>query len=200
MCLLLETIKIEEGEISNLAYHQKRCDKSRQVLYHSDTSLTLSSYIQAPKTGLYCCRVLYDTKIHSVEYIPYQPKTIHTLKMVHSDIIYDFKYANRDALNTLLKENAKTDEILIIKDGLLSDTTISNVAFYNGEKWLTPAKPLLEGTMRAKLLEEGFLQTATIKPKDITDFTQVALINAMVGFNILNTVTIEDLEGNIHDY
>lgn len=200
MCLLLETIKIEEGEISNLDYHQKRCDKSRQILFHSDTSLALASNIQAPKAGLYRCRVLYDTQIHSVEYIPYQPKTIHTLKMVHSDIIYDFKYANRDALNTLLRENAKTDEILIIKDGLLSDTTISNVAFYNGEKWLTPAKPLLEGTMRAKLLDEGFLQTETIKPEDIADFTQVALINAMVGFNILNTVTIEDLEGNIHDY
>jgi len=188
--LLLETIKIEEGKVSNLSYHQARCDESRKVLFASTDTLTLSSFIQAPPKGLYRCRILYDEKIHSVEYIPYSSKEIHRLKIVSSDLEYDHKYANRDALNKLLQMHSDADDILIEKHGYLTDTTIANIAFYNGKQWFTPEKPLLKGTMRAKLLNEGFLHTRKIKKEDITDYTHVALMNAMIGFRIINSIEI----------
>ena len=50
--LLLETIKIEDGEIHNLSYHQDRCTKSRRILFHSSDVLDLSSIIVAPKVGV----------------------------------------------------------------------------------------------------------------------------------------------------
>ena len=189
--LLLETIKIEDGEVSNLSYHQARCDESRKVLFYSTGRLDLSSLIQTPPKGLYRCRILYDEKIHSVEYIPYTPKEIHRLKIVSSDLVYDHKYANRDTLNKLLQMQADTDDILIEKNGYLTDTTIANIAFYDGEKWFTPEKPLLKGTMRAKLLDEGFLHTRKIKKEDLKNYTQVALMNAMIGFKIINNINIQ---------
>ncbi len=189
--LLLETIKIEDGEVSNLSYHQSRCDESRKALFSSTDSLDLSSLIQAPPTGLYRCRILYNEKMHSVEYIPYTPKEIHRLKIVSSDLEYDHKYANRDTLNTLLQEQPKADDILIEKHGYLTDTTIANIAFYDGKQWFTPEKPLLKGTMRAKLLDEGFLHTRKIKKENLNNYTQVALMNAMIGFKILNNFNIQ---------
>ena len=189
--LLLETIKIEEGEVSNLSYHQARCDESRKALFHSTDRLDLSSLIQAPPKGLYRCRILYDEKIHSIEYIPYSPKEIHRLKIIASDLEYEHKYANRDTLNKLLQMQPDTDDILIEKNGYLTDTTIANIAFYDGKQWFTPEKPLLKGTMRAKLLDEGFLHTRKIKKEEITDYTHVALINAMIGFKILNNFNIQ---------
>ena len=186
MPLLLETIKIEDGKLSNLSYHQARCDESRKVLFDSKDILELSSLIQAPSKGLYRCRILYAEKIHSIEYIPYSPKEIHRLKIVSSDLKYDHKYANRDTLNKLRQSQPDTDDILIEKEGYLTDTTIANIAFYDGEQWLTPEKPLLKGTMRAKLLDEGFLHTRNIKKEEITDYTHVALMNAMIGFKVLN--------------
>ena len=192
--LLLETIKIEDGEVSNLSYHQARCDESRKVLFDSKDILELSSLIQAPSKGLYRCRILYAEKIHSIEYIPYTPKEIHKLKIITSDLVYDHKYANRDALNKLLQAQPDTDDILIEKEGYLTDTTIANIAFYDGEQWLTPEKPLLKGTMRAKLLDEGFLHTRNIKKEEITDYTHVALMNAMIGFKILNNFSIQILK------
>ena len=189
--LLLETIKIEDGEVSNLSYHQARCDESRKVLFDSKDILDLSSLIQAPSKGLYRCRILYAEKIHSIEYIPYTPKEIHKLKIITSDLVYDHKYANRDALNKLLQAQPDVDDILIEKEGYLTDTTIANIAFYDGEQWLTPEKPLLKGTMRAKLLDEGFLHTRNIKKEEITDYTHVALMNAMIGFKILNNFKIQ---------
>ncbi|UPT77845.1 aminotransferase class IV [Sulfurovum sp. XGS-02] len=184
--LLLETIRIEDGEIHNLSYHQHRCNKSRQILFDPDDILDLSSFIDAPKTGLYRCRILYAERLHSIEYIPYTPKEIRSVKIVSSDIEYSLKYANRDALNALLESNKDVDEVIIEKKGYLTDTTISNIAFFDGEQWLTPVNPLLEGTMRAKLIDEGFLHPKEIKKEELQNYSQVALMNAMIGFKILN--------------
>lgn len=191
--LLLETIKIEDGEIHNLSYHQHRCSKSRQTLFQSSNELNLFSLIDAPKTGLYRCRILYGEVLHSIEYIPYTPKEIQRLKIVSSDIEYSLKYADRDALNALLQSNNDVDEVIIEKNGYLTDTTISNIAFLDGNQWVTPTKPLLEGTMRAKLIDEGFLQPKEIKKEDIHNYSQVALMNAMIGFKILNIDTIQNI-------
>ena len=192
--LLLETIKIEAGEIANLSYHQARCDRSRQKLFKSEKRLDLSSFIKPPASGLYRCRILYADTIHSIEYIPYQPKKIDRLKIVSSQIEYAFKYANRDSLTALLEANKDVDEVIIEKNGLLTDTTISNIAFFDGEKWLTPTKPLLEGTMRAKLIDEGLLQTREITKASLSNYSQVALINAVIGFKILNIDTIQNIQ------
>jgi len=191
LSLLLETIKIEDGNIENLFYHQKRFDKSRNELFELRDKLELSSIIEAPQKGLYRCRILYDQEIHSIEYIPYKPKNIEKLKIITSNINYDYKYADREMFNTLLQTHSEYDEIIIEKDGYLTDTTISNIAFYDGLRWITPTKPLLEGTMRAKLLDEGFLQTKTIRKEDLKNYSQIALMNSMIGFKILNDFTIK---------
>ena len=48
------------------------------------------------------------------------------------------------------------DEILIIKDGHITDTSISNIVFRLPDGWwLTPFTPLLKGIMRTYLLESG---------------------------------------------
>lgn len=188
--LLLETIKIEDGKIHNLSYHQARCDQSRQILFCSTDTLDLSSILHAPEMGLYRCRILYADVLHSIEYIPYIPKEIHSLRVVSSDIEYDLKYADRKSLDTLLELNKDVDDVIIEKDGYLTDTTIANIAFYDGRQWFTPQTPLLKGTMRAKLLDEGFLQTKNIKKEDLSGYIQVALMNAMLGFKIIKSIKI----------
>ena len=189
MPLLLETIRVERYKASNLIYHQKRLNKSQKALFGLDTGIDLSSHIDAPSDALYRCRILYDADIRSIEYIPYTPKKIHTLKIVSATLDYSYKYADRSALNTLIDAHNTYDDILIEKEGFLTDTSIANIAFYNGSQWFTPKHPLLKGTMRAKLLDEGFLQTKEIRKQDISLYTQVALMNAMIGFKIID-VTI----------
>ena len=188
--LLLETIKIEDGEIHNLSYHQKRCDTTRKALFNSTDTLSLIDSIEPPQKGLYRCRILYAKTLHSVEYIPYTAKEIHSMKIVKSDINYDFKYAERDTFTNLLTKHNDVDEIIIEKKGYLTDTTISNIAFYSKGQWVTPTTSLLQGTMRQKLLDDDFLQLRDIKKDDLHQYTQVALMNAMIGFKILNHFNI----------
>ena len=188
--LLLETIKIEDAVIHNLNYHQQRCTQSRKKLYHATDILLLKNFIIPPQKGCYRCRIVYSTTIQSIEYIPYVTKTIKTLKVVSSTLKYAFKYTDRDLLNRLLKENIDVDDIIIEQDGYLTDTSIANLAFYDGTTWYTPKKPLLHGTMRQKLLDEGFLQERNIKKETLSQYTHVALMNAMIGFKILKDVKI----------
>jgi len=189
---ILETIKVENGEVFNLEYHQKRFDRTRFELFNSKNSIDLCSLLDIPKKGLFRCRIIYSKDIQSIEYIPYKPKVINSLKVVASDISYDYKYLNRDNLNFLLEQNANFDEIIIEKRGYITDTTISNIAFYDDsyKQWFTPEKPLLRGTMREKLLNSGFLQLKNIESSKILSYKKVALMNAMIGFKIINP-TIE---------
>ena len=189
--LLLETIRVEDGKVHNLSYHQQRCNQSRQTLFGSKDTLELSSKIEVPKKGLYRCRIVYGEKLNSIEYIPYTQKEINSLEIVSSDIEYDHKYANREALDALLIADPDANDVIIEQKGYFTDTTIANIAFYDGEQWITPKKPLLQGTMRAKLIDEGWLKTEDIRREDLSKYTHVALMNAMIGFKILNINTIK---------
>ncbi len=189
--LLLETIRVEDGKVHNLSYHQQRCNQSHKTLFGSKDTLELSSKIEVPKEGLYRCRIVYGEKLNSIEYIPYTPKEINSLIIVSSDIEYDHKYANREALDALRIAHPDTDDVIIEQEGFLTDTTIANIAFYDGKQWITPKKPLLRGTMRAKLIDEGWLKTKDIRREDLPKYTHVALMNAMIGFKILNINTIK---------
>ena len=188
---LLETIRVEGGKAHNLPYHQARFDRSRKALFGTDTPVDLQKHIDPPKEGLYRCRILYAEDIESVEYLPYTPKPVNRLKVVRDDTLeYRYKYADRTPLDALLEAHPDADEIIIEQNGLLTDTTIANIAFYDGSRWLTPKTPLLEGTMRASLIESGKLRKADIRVHDLAGYTHVALINAMIGFKILKEVTI----------
>ena len=186
--LLFETIKIENGQIENIQWHNQRYNRSCFELFQEKKEGDLATFITAPKRGLYRCRILYNEEIKSVEYIPYTPKKILHLKIVKSQIDYSYKYNNRDAFEELKQRGY--EEIIIEKNGLITDTTIANIAFYNGTEWITPKTPLLEGTLRARLLNENFLKLKDIKKDEITNFSHFALMNAMIGFQIQKSVSI----------
>lgn len=191
MPLLLETIRINNGQIENLEYHQQRCDNSRKILFNDTKLLDLASKITPPTKGLIRCRILYDTAIRSVEYIPYTPKDLKTFTIVKSDVDYSHKFADRSILEKLKAQYPQSDEIIIEKDGYLTDTTISNIAFLKDGEWITPSNPLLSGTMRAKLLKEGFLKEKLIRKEELSSFQGFALINAMIGFAPINDFNIK---------
>lgn len=95
---------------------------------------------------------------------------------------YPLKYTHRDHLNNLFARRELCDDVLIVKDGLLKDSTIANIALYIHGQWLTPKTPLLYGTTRARLIDEGLLLPAVLTPENIPKAQKIAIMNAMVGF------------------
>lgn len=178
----LETIKIFNGEIFNLDYHQRRYES---VLNHFEISKVhnLKDFINPPKEGLFRCRLVYDFNKIDVSYHEYKQREIKSFKLVYDDKIdYSFKSTNRATIDNLFASRAECDEILIVKNSLISDTSIANVAFYDGKKWLTPKVPLLKGTTRARLLDESKIYEADIRVEDLSNYTKINYFNAMIDF------------------
>ena len=184
-----ETIKVKDGVLANVAYHQNRLDATLHT-----TTYNLAKIILPPKEGLYRCRFVYDENGYDVEFLPYVKRVVKKLKIIHHDTIeYSRKYSNRAELDALFAKKKDGDDVLIIKNGLVTDTTIANVAFFDGQEWFTPKTPLLQGTMRQKLLDEGKIKAKDITLQEIRSFKKIALMNAMIDFDIIAKDNIEDV-------
>lgn len=180
--MFIETIRCEGGIAHHLSYHQHRLNATLQK-FALHAHYLLSDHISPPNDRLYRCRCGYDAKNFSCDYFPYTPKIIRTMGWIEDETIeYGAKYGDRTVFNDLLARYRAYDEILIVQNGYLTDTTIANIALYVEGQWLTPHKPLLEGTTRARLLEKGKLFTAPLTPDDLLKTTKIALMNAMIGF------------------
>lgn len=184
MCRLFETIRIFDGEPQNLGLHEKRLNASRRKLFGSTGDISLAEHISVPEdslTGVYRCRVIYEESIISIEFIPYRPAVIRTLKVVHADDIdYSLKYLDRTCLTGLI-DRGVADDVLIVKNGFVTDTSYSNIVFTDGLRWIMPDTPLLRGTMREKLLIEGTIREERLTVDDLGRFVGFRLINAMLG-------------------
>jgi len=185
MCLLLETMRIHNGEIWNLDYHNRRFNSSRREICGINQIVDLGSLVDIPEdlgSGVFLCRLLYRQEIEKVEFIPHKKRTIRSLKLVKADKIdYSYKYADRKLLESLFEQRAECDEILIVKNGFITDTSISNIVFRQANgSWVTPDTPLLNGTMRMFLLETGKISEAPVMPGDLKTFKAAKMINCMM--------------------
>ncbi|MEG2339683.1 MAG: aminotransferase class IV [Odoribacter sp.] len=195
--LFIETIQVVDGKMIHLPAHIARMEETLKeaagyhVSFHPEE-------IQLPddrKEGIVKCRILYDEKIQSIEFEKYTPRTIHRLKLVDGQHIdYHLKYADRSPLNDLRALREDCDEILIMRDGYLTDTSYSNVVLYDGINYITPATFLLNGTKRQYLIKQGVIQVAPVSIRDLKSFKRLYLINAMLepGNNI--SVEITDIQ------
>lgn len=184
MSPFIETICIENGVIHHLALHNERMNRTRREVLGQTNALNLSDFIQPDNYSERTkCRVEYAEGIRKVEYAPYHIRPVYSLKLVSVDKIeYPYKSADRCLLNDLFACKEACDDILIIRHGLLTDTSICNLALWNGQDWVTPADPLLPGTMRAALLDKGLIISGSIRSEDLPAYSRIRLFNAMIRF------------------
>jgi 4-amino-4-deoxychorismate lyase len=182
-----ETIKCFDNEVFNLEYHNRR------VANTIGLNLNLQEYIYPPSSKLYRCKLIYNEyEVLDVQYFEYTKRHIKSFKLIFDDIIeYSKKYLNREDLEKLFLKREYADEIIIVKNGLVTDTSIANIAIFDGQVWLTPKNCLLEGTTKSRLLEERFLIEKNVTVDMLKDAKKIALMNAMIDFDILDEYEIE---------
>ncbi len=185
-----ETIRVQDGKAYHLFYHNQRLNTTIKAHFGFDATIDLANYITPPKRGLFRCKVIYSNTIESIQFFPYTPRRINSFTLVTSSIEYSYKYLDRSPIDALFAKREGSDEIIIVKNGLLTDTSIANIAFYYKKSWLTPKNPLLPGTTRARLLEAKRLIPTEISHQDLKKFDTMALMNAMIDFVILTDFTI----------
>ena len=186
--MFFETIKCEDFEIFNLEYHQKRVAKT------IGKNFDLQEYINPPTNELLRCKIVYNKdEILSVDYFPYKIRDIKSFKIVvDNSLDYSKKYLNRDKLDNLFLKKDSCDEIIILKNGVVTDTTIANIAIFYDGVWITSKNCLLEGTSRAKLIEKKEIFEKDISLDILKKASKIALMNAMIDFYEIKYFRIED--------
>ena len=183
MCRLFETIRIDHGRLMHAKWHEARMKSSIHEIWKLGTPICLNEIIKIPEewqTGIVHCNVTYGPEIESVSFKPYTKRTVNSLKLMECNHIdYHLKKSDRSLLNILFSQRDNCDEIIIIKDGFITDTSISNLIFFDGKNWFTPETPLLKGTCRQRLLNEGKIFEKQIHNEDLWQFSGLKLINAM---------------------
>ncbi len=197
MSQLFETIKCENGKLINLEFHQERFTRSRKTNFGGNDTLLLKENIAIPaacQTGTFSCRVTYSNQIEKIEFLPYHFRKVESLKLVYDETVdYSFKYANREYLSSLFEKRENCDDILIVKNGCISDSYTANAIFFDSEKWWTPDTPLLPGTQRTRLVNENIIRECRITPDDLTKFSKAGLINAFQSMENMPVIEIKNI-------
>lgn len=194
---LFESVCILDGKIQNAEYHRNRFKTSFEKFYWESPSYDLFEDITIPAfygTGKTKLRISYNRDGKRVVFSSYQDRNVKSLKIViHNEIDYDLKFEDRTLLENLFQLRGECDDVLIIRNGLITDTSYANIALYDGENWITPSSCLLRGTKRELLLEAGFIKETEVTYKNIRSFEGFQLLNALLDFDPSVVIPIENI-------
>jgi len=198
MCLFIETICYEQSCFQQINLHNERFNRTRQQFFGLQTPLLqLELLLSIPsdlKDKTVKCTVTYGNEIVRIDYKLYQIRPVNSLQMVVDDTIdYAFKYADRTKLNSLFNLRNQTDDILIIKNGLITDTSYANIVFRREEKWYSPQNPLLKGTRIDRYFREGRVTPALLRPSDLPLFSEARIVNAMISIGNSPVIPIKNI-------
>lgn len=183
---IVESICIVNKQLRHIELHNRRFREACLKLLGRDADKTPEQIIKIPQNidnGRYKCRLTYDGNQFDYTIEPYIQRKIESLKIVHNNVIeYSIKTTMRKQLDELFKQRESCDDIVIIKNGFVSDAWAANLILFDGEKWVTPSTPLLKGIQRQYLLTSGQICEHLIREKDLKKFKKIKLINAMTDF------------------
>lgn len=202
MSQFIESIKVEDQEIYLLELHQKRINQTF-AHFGKEGSIDLAKIyknLEHDEDGLFKLRISYDLdKRIRTQMIPYAIPEIQDFQLVENNSFdYSFKFEDRKELDRM-KMKAKAEEIIIVRNNHITDTSFSNLLFLKGKDWFTPNSFLLNGVQRQHLLKQKKIKEAEITLQNIKQFSHFQLINALNDFDDMFIYPIDrimNLPGN----
>lgn len=202
MSQFIESIKVEDKQIFLLELHQKRVNQTF-THFGKEGSIDLSKifkHLEHDENGMFKLRLSYDLdKRVRTQMIPYAIPEIADFQLVENNSFdYSFKFEDRKELDKM-KMKSKAEEIIIVKNNHITDTSFSNILFLKGKEWFTPNSYLLNGVQRQNLLKQKKIKETEITLQNIKQFSHFQLINAMNDFDDMFIYPIDriiNLPGN----
>ncbi|WP_223609174.1 aminotransferase class IV [Chryseobacterium sp. OSA05B] len=202
MSQFIESIKVEDKEIFLLELHQKRVNQTF-AHFGKEGSIDLGKIfknLEHDEDGLFKLRLSYDLdKRIRTQMIPYAIPEIQSFQLVENNSFdYSFKFEDRKELEKM-KMKSKAEEIIIVKNNHITDTSFSNILFLKSKDWFTPNTYLLNGVQRQNLLKNKKIKETEVTLQNIKQFSHFQLINALNDFDdmfIYPIDRINNLPGN----
>ena len=180
---LLESLCFKNGQYQLLPEHQARVNRAFAHLFPETSPLLLKDILplDLPNTQTIKVRLIYGKEGFQVDYHPYEVRKVRALRLVEGAAIsYKHKYTDRSHIAQLFERREAADDIIICKNGLITDSSYANLAFLQNGQWYTPNSPLLHGVKRQHLLKQKVITEQEISMDMLSEFEAVSLINAML--------------------
>lgn len=95
------------------------------------------------------------------------------------------KTTNRQPYEMRASRNSDVEDVVLINDlGLVTETTIANIAIKIGDVWVTPPRDdgLLAGVLRNHLVTAGVIKERSITVEELYDAEAIAVLNSVRGW------------------
>jgi len=196
MSRFIESIKVEDQKIFLTELHQKRMNDTFSN-FGKECKIDIKSLflnLEHDEDGLYKFRIEYDLDNNfKTQILPYAISEHDDFELiVDNDIDYSFKSADRTQFQKLKNESG-ADEVIIVKENQITDTTYSNLLFLKDKTWFTPKTYLLNGVMRQSLLTSKKIKETEITLDNIKEYSHFQLINALNDFDEMFIYPIEKI-------
>ena len=203
---LLETMRLQDGEIPLLPQHLKRIAKSAQHYFYgyssTETKMALQALCNRNSEGAYRVRLLIDRLGGvDVETIPLelsegfsQSMVLSKLKVDATDSNLQHKTTQRTLYETAAAESELHEVVLSNLQGYVTESTIANIAYeMNGRLYTPPVTDgLLPGTLRGVMLAEGKLTERSLHLDDMQSVSSWRLVSALRGVRTAHFSTAAD--------
>lgn len=191
-----ETLLAQDGSVRHFEYHRQRMERTLRAngltVPHSDWFVRLEQELAGlakERESPSRLHVDYDGSTWSVQTGSAPSRPIRTLRLVEDNrISYPYKSTDRSQLDRLFALRGEADDVLIVKEGHLTDTSIANLLLLRHGEWFTPRQLLLLGTTQVRLVDELHLQFVPIAPRELECYEQLWIINALRRNQIVRVV------------
>lgn len=200
--MFVESVRISRGRMMLAAFHERRMFDTCMETY-GNFNLPPLSALEIPdwcRSEEVKMRIVYGKELREVSFMKYERRAVKSLKVVEAghDVDYHLKYADRSCLERLYALRGECDDILIVRNGKICDTSYTNVILTDGSRMIVPSTFLLPGVMRSWLISEGLagvddLDISSILPDNRWGFTHIMMINAMMPPESAITVPLESV-------
>ncbi len=206
-----ETILIEHGSPQNLPQHYERFEKGlhyfnirkekEKIPTQEDLALLCKINIANTARLRISCYKIKDTgEIHCiVEIFPYtrDQSEIHLLLASKPfEPPREVKKAGIKTLNYIAYKKSFEEanrkgywaEILYDHENNILETGKANLYLNIQGEWATPKSNIIEGTYRAKIIQEKGIQLRDIKVEELSHAEEIAVSNALIGFQNVKSI------------
>lgn len=183
-CRFIESIRVFGGKAENLSYHQARVRDTFAHHFRNRKPVSLQQVIDdnpPPENGLFKLRIVYSETVEVAEYLPYLTPHFKIFRCfsVPDDFEYQFKSANRQLFDEISQKAGADVLPVLIRKGVVTDSTITNLIFKKRDQWFTPTSLLLQGVQLQKVTEAFPLHRIKIRETEIETFDAIYPINAL---------------------
>jgi para-aminobenzoate synthetase/4-amino-4-deoxychorismate lyase len=194
---LLETIRLENGEYALLERHlQRLCASARYFdipVEGAALRTALAAHARTLGRGRWRVRLLVaEDGRPRIESAPFQPLPDPPLPvaLAHTPISRQNRFLFHKTTNRAVYDTCRAaqpdafDVLLWNEQGELTEFTLGNIVLeLDGQRWTPPRDcGLLDGTLRAELLDQGELHERVLRRADLAAAERIWLINSVRGW------------------